>query len=178
MKKNIFMLIIGILICALGISYAYESHFDTTGVVYYDADEAYEEYTLFATRGKSYLIDMEGNIINTWLIGTNPRFLDNGNLLDASKDDPSGYEGFIEMDWEGNTIWKYEETREGYYPHHDFVRIYNKTLNKSTTLHIANRDLTHEQCIQAGCDPENGPYHDAQMDTIIEKDMQGNVIWE
>ena len=178
MKKNVIMLIIIMLLCTTWVSYAYESHFGPAGVVYYDTDKAYEGYTLFATRGKSYLIDMEGHLINTWPIGTNPRFLNNGDLLDASKDDPSGYEGFIEMDWEGNIIWKYQETREGYFPHHDFIRIYNKALNEPTTLYIANRDLTHEQCIEAGCDPENGPYHDAQMDTIIEVDMQGNIIWE
>jgi len=104
MKKNVIMLIIIMLLCTTWVSYAYESHFGPAGVVYYDTDKAYEGYTLFATRGKSYLIDMEGHLINTWPIGTNPRFLNNGDLLGASKDDPSGYEGFIEMDWEGNII--------------------------------------------------------------------------
>ena len=117
MQKNFFVLLIAALfVCGSVTALAYESHFGDTGVVYYDSDQAYEGYTLFATRGESYLIDMEGNLIHTWPIGTNPRFLDNGNLLDASKDDPSGYGGFIEMDWEGNTVWEYTESRDGYYP--------------------------------------------------------------
>ena len=38
-----------------------------------------------------YLLDMEGRVVHTWPIGTNPHLLDNGNILDASKDDPSGF---------------------------------------------------------------------------------------
>ena len=121
---------------------------------------------------------MEGYVINKWNIGTNPRFLDNGHLLDASKPDPSGFSGFVEVDWDGNVIWQYTESREDYAPHHDWVRIFNKKLNAYTTLYIANKSLTHEQAIAAGCDPANGPYNGAQMDAIVEVDMDGNIVWE
>ena len=150
----------------------------TTEMRYWDKTRAYNGYTLFGAAGITYLIDMEGNVVNTWKLGTNPRFLDNGNLLDATTDDPSGFAGLRELDWNGNTIWDYRETRTDYHPHHDFVRIFNKKLNATTTLYIANRDLTNEQCIAAGCDPKNGPYNGAQMDAIIEVDMQGKIIWE
>ena len=40
------------------------------------------------------------------------------------------------------------------------------------TLYIANKSLTHEECIAAGCDPDNGPYDGAQMDAIVEVDME------
>jgi hypothetical protein len=151
---------------------------NTTEMRYWDKTKAYNGYTLFGAAGISYLIDMEGNVVNTWKMGTNPRFLDNGNLLDATTDDPSGFGGLRELDWSGNTIWNYAETRKDYHPHHDFVRIFNKKLNAYTTLYIANRDLTQAQCIAAGCDPKNAPYDGAQMDAIVEVDMNNKIVWE
>jgi len=41
-------------------------------------------YTPFATRGRSFLIDMEGKVIHTWPIGMNPRLLDNGHLTERA----------------------------------------------------------------------------------------------
>ena len=150
----------------------------TTEMRYWDQAKAYNGYTLFGAAGISYLIDMEGNVVNTWQLGTNPRFLDNGNLLDAATDDPSGFSGLREVDWTGKVIWNYLETRKDYHPHHDFTRIFNKKLNAATTLYIANRDLTNEQCLAAGCDPKNAPYNGGQMDAIVEVDMQGKIVWE
>jgi hypothetical protein len=46
---------------------------------------------------------MGGQVVHTWPIGTNPHLLDNGNILDAAKDDPSGFQGFREVDWDGKT---------------------------------------------------------------------------
>ena len=115
----------------------------------------------------------------TWPIGTTPRFLENGNLLDATKDDPSGFGGFRELDWDGNVVWSYDETREDYAPHHDWVRVFNKKLGEYTTIYIANKSISHAQALAAGADPRRGGSYDgSQMDAIVEIDMQGNVIWE
>ena len=157
---------------------AYESLTGLTETRYWDQSNAYNGYTLFAGAGKSYLIDMEGRVVHTWNMGTNPHFLENGHLLDATKDDPSVYGGFQEMDWDGNVVWKYTEARSDYHPHHDFMRIFNPKLNAYTTLYIANKDLTNEECIAAGCDPKNAPYNGGQMDVIVEVDMNGNIVWE
>jgi len=157
--------------------HAYEALQGPTELLYWESEKAYNGYTLFASRG-AYLIDMQGSVVNTWPIGTNPRLLDNGSLLDASKDDPSGFQGFKGLDWDGNVVWEYLETREGYSPHHDFVRTLNKKLNAPTTLYIANKAVSHEQAIAAGCDPANGPYNGSQMDAIVEVDMDGNIVWE
>ncbi|MBT7059158.1 MAG: DUF1566 domain-containing protein [Lentisphaerae bacterium] len=152
---------------------------EATEVRYWDEEHAYNGYTLFGARSTSYLIDMDGNVVHTWPIGTNPRLLDyNGNILDAASDDPSGFSGFRELDWDGNVVWEHLETREGYSPHHDFVRIYNAKLGAYTTLYIANKSVSHEEAIAAGADPANGPYDEAQMDTLVEVDVDGNVIWE
>jgi hypothetical protein len=149
-----------------------------TEVRYWDISKAYNGYTLFAGAGKSYLIDMEGYVVNQWNIGTNPRLLDNGNLLDATKSDPSGFGGFRELDWNGNTVWEYTEKRTTYFPHHDWTRIFNKKLNAYTTLYIANKTVTKEQALAAGANPASSSYNDVQMDAIVEVDMSGNIVWE
>ena len=167
------------LLCFLtaGTLRAQESFFVRTETRYWDAAKAYNGYTLFGTRGTSYLIDMEGRVIRTWNMGTNPRFTAHGTLLDAVGGDPSKSSVWRELDWNGNTVRQFTETRTGYYPHHDFESIYNPKLGDTTFIYIANRDITAQQCLDAGCDPAND-YTGAQMDAIVEVDRSGKVIWE
>jgi hypothetical protein len=157
---------------------AYERLQGPTELLFYDKDKAFHGYTLFGVGSRTYLLDMEGRVVHTWPIGTNPHLLDNGNILDASKDDPSGFQGFQEVDGDGKTVWEYVEKREGYAPHHDWVRIFNKKLNAPTTLYIANKSITHDQAVAAGADPKKGPYREGQMDAVVEVDMQGKLVWE
>jgi hypothetical protein len=157
---------------------AYERLQGPTELLFHDKANSLSGYTLFGVGSRTYLLDMEGRVVHTWPVGTNPHLLDNGNILDASKDDPSGFQGFKEVDWDGKTVWEYTEKREGYAPHHDWARIHNKALKADTTLYIANKAVTHEQALAAGADPRNGPYRDGQMDAIVEVDLQGRVVWE
>ncbi len=164
-------------LCCLNVAHAHEALQGPTEARYWDAARAYNGYTLFGAKG-AYLVDMEGYVVRRWSkVRTNPRFLDNGNILDSSTDDPSRGGGFVEVDWDDNVVWRYTETRSDYAPHHDFVRIFNKKLGAYTTLYIANKSITHEQAIAAGCDPSR-KYKDAQMDTIVEVDMDGYIVWE
>jgi hypothetical protein len=169
-----------LLACAIlaGSAFAYERLQGPTELLFCDKAKALPGYTLFGVGSRTFLLDLDGRVVHTWPIGTNPHLLDNGHILDASKDDPSGFSGFKELDWDGKTVWEYTEKREGYAPHHDWVRIFNKQLNAPTTLYIANKTITHEQALAAGADPKNGPYEGCQMDAIVEVDMQGNVVWE
>lgn len=173
MKRTLICLALTVA-CAFG----YERLQGPTELLFYNKDNALHGYTLFGVGSRTFLLDMEGRVVHTWAIGTNPHLLDNGNILDASKDDPSGFQGFTEMDWDGKKVWEYTEKREGYFPHHDWVRIFNKQLNAPTTLYIANKNISHEQAIAAGANPDNGPYEGGQMDAVVEVDMQGNVVWE
>ena len=158
-------------------STSYEALQRPTELQYWDATNAYEGYTLFSTGGTAYLIDMLGHVVRTWSGASNPRLLDSGNLLDAATN-LSGVDGLRELDWDGNIVWEHYETRTGYHPHGDFARIFNPVLGAYTTLYLANKDLTHDECIAAGCDPADGPYDGAQVDVIVEVDLDGNVIWE
>ncbi len=156
-----------------------ESLMIATETRFWDKSGAYNGYTLFAGSGKTYLVDMEGRVIKTWNIGTNPRLSESGTIVDATKPDPSGFSGWQELDWNGNIIWSYTEKRTGYAPHHDFKKIWNKKLNAYTFLYIANKTVTQQQCLDAGCNPANtNLYKTAQMDAIVEVDLAGNVIWE
>jgi hypothetical protein len=171
-----FILIAGIIAFRLQV-FSQESFMTLTETRYWDKSKAYNGYTLFGSGGKTYLIDMEGQVIHTWNIGTNPRFTDSGNLLDAAGGNPSNSNIWKELDWNGNVKWQYTETRSTYHAHHDFAKIYNPKFGDSTFIYIANKDLTSEQCLNAGCDPANN-YTGAQMDAVVEVDRNGNIIWE
>ena len=144
---------------------------------FWDNTNAFNGYTLFGTRGTSYLVDMEGRVVNTWPLGTNPRFTEAGTLLDAVGGNPSNQNQWEELDWSGNIVWSYTETRSNYHGHHDFCKIFNPKLGDSTFLYIANKDLTSAQCKAAGCDT-TVTYTTPQMDAIVEVNRQGKVIWE
>ena len=176
MKRRVFAMLV---LLAAGAASAYEAFQGPTELIYWSTNQTASGYTFFGVRGTSYLIDMEGRVAHTWPIGTNPHLLDDGSVLDASTDDPSGFSGFKQVSWSGSAVWSYLETRTNYLPHHDFTRIYNPKLGASTTLYIANKTITSNQCIAAGCNPANGAsYVTAQMDTIVEVDMSGSIVWE
>ena len=161
-----------------GSAFGYERLQGPTELLFCNKEKALNGYTLFGVGNRTFLLDLDGCVVHTWPIGTNPHLLDNGHILDASKDDPRGFQGFTEVDWDGKKVWEYTEKRENYAPHHDWVRIFNKKLNAPTTLYIANKTITDEQAIAAGADPKKGPYRNGQMDAVVEVDMQGNVVWE
>lgn len=158
--------------------FGYERLQGPTELLFLDREKVLPGYVLFGVGGRTWLLDLEGRVVHTWPIGTNPHLLDDGHILDASRDDPSGFPGFKEVDWAGRTVWEYTEKRSGYAPHHDWVRILNRQLGATTTLYIANKSISHEQAIAAGADPRTGPYEGGQMDAIVEVDMAGNVVWE
>jgi len=174
MKKLIFFA--GFVFFSLALI-AQECFMIPTETRYWNSSNSYNGYTLFGSGGKTYLIDMEGHVIHQWNIGTNPRFTEAGTLLDAAGGDPSNSKTWKELDWDGNVVWQYTESRSNYHPHHDFTKIYNPKLGDSTFIYIANKDLTSQQCLDAGCNPTN-TYTNPQMDAIVEVDRQGNVIWE
>ena len=165
-----------IFLCTLTAT-AYERLQGPTELLFHDPSKSFAGYTLFGVGNRTFLLDLEGRVVHTWPLGTNPHLLDNGHILDASKDDPSGFQGFKEVDWDGKTVWEYTEMRKGYAPHHDWVRIHNKALNAPTTLYIANKTITYEQAVAAGADPDNASREGGQMDAVVEVDMQGKVVW-
>ena len=156
-------------------AFAYERFQGPTELLFLDKAKATPGYVFFGVGGKSFLLNLDGQVVHKWPIGTNPHLLPNGHILDASKDDPSGFGGFTEVDWDGKVVWEYTEKRAGYFPHHDWVRIWNKALNAPTTLYIANKAFTTEQALAAGADPKKAPFQNPQMDIVTEVDLAGKI---
>ena len=142
-------------------------------MTYWDRSQTYDGYTFFGAQGTTYLIDMEGQAVHTWPVGTYPRLLDNGRVLDMTNAIT-----FVELDWNGSNVWSHAESRAGYFPHGDFLRIHNPKLGTNTLLYIANKAITSNQCIAAGCNPAAAPYSDVTVDAIVEVDAAGTVVWE
>ncbi len=159
---------------------AYQASQGPTELLFWDPSTAFEGYTLFAAQGTTYLVNMSGSVVHSWKFGTNPKLLANGHVLDASQNNPSGFPGFQEADWDGNVVWQYTEKRTDYAPHHDFIRIHNPKLNADTTMYIANRTITNAQALAAGADPARAPKDadKAQVDAVVEVDSTGTVVWE
>ena len=157
---------------------AYERLQGPTEVLYWNKTNAYAGYTFFGVRSNTYLVDMEGRLAHSWPVGVNPHLLTNGNVLDASGGEVGGFPGLKEVDWNGNAVWQYTETRTNYALHHDFLRIFNPKLGTNTTLFIAAKSISSNACVAAGCNPANSPYTNAQVDAVVEVDLAGNVVWE
>ena len=161
---------------ACGPAAAYEASRGPTEVVHWDADKAYSGYTIVSPSRVDgvYLIDMSGEVVKYWPDLTGLYLAEDGTLVGGKRG-----AGFVEVDWDGNVLWEYSETRESYHPHHDDLRIYNAALDQYTRLFIANVDLSHDEVIALGADPARAErYEDVQMDAIVEVDREGNVVWE
>jgi hypothetical protein len=178
-----------LLLMTLSSMNAREAIYGPTELIYYDAEKAFNGYTLFspliASIPYTYLIDMEGNVCHMWKFpdGGRPekiaRLLENGNLVRAVRIGGRGSQvTYQEVDWEGNIVWQFMDAREGYLAHHDFVKIWNKNLKAHTFLIITGTAVSHEEAVAKGCDPKLRSSYVSSPDGIIEVDLDGNIVWE
>jgi len=187
-KKFLVAIIAGLMLtAAAGSASAYEALYGPTEVTYYDKDKAYNGYTMFTHLGPgqekyTYLIDMEGNLVHTWQvpggIEKNTVLLENGNILRAISATDGSAPVYQEVDWDGNVVWEWKDSPEGYSGHHDFRKIFNKKLQEYTYMMIMGRPLTNEEALALGCDPALSNNYKSIPDGIIEVDKDGNIIWE
>jgi hypothetical protein len=147
-------------------------------------------YTLLSpmTSPATYLIDMEGRVVNTWEFGCNPTLtgylLENGNLLRPGALPQSeqklmgpGAGGRIqELTWEGETVWDFKFSNDRQLPHHDITRLPNGNV-----LMIVWDKRTKEEAIAAGRRPA-GLGEGLLSDSIIEikptGKTTGEVVWQ
>ena len=138
-----------------------------TGVTINNPDKAFRGWTLFNFMAdkKVVLIDMDGNVINTWEYPTGNRFgplgypLPNGRIL-ALCGNTQG-RGICEMDWNGNLLWEFYHVDWGL--NHDFERI----PGNGNTIVLAKVD---------GLYPSVAPYQ-IRNDQLEEVTKDGDVVW-
>lgn len=154
-----------------------------TGVTLYDPAKAWGHYIVFSgADDKSYLIDMNGNVVRSWPYrGFPTEVIDpavnqgrKGHVfvqLEARKDSDRRSFGngvnnhaVAELDWNGNVVWRWagEPAVGNAHQHHEITRLAN-----GNTLLLANR--LHKVAgfkLEALID-----------DAIYEVDPNGNVVW-
>jgi hypothetical protein len=152
-------------------------------VTIYDSLKAYNGYTLFAPLGGKtvWLVDMKGRFIHRWEMQYRPgeygKLLPNGNLLYAGKittgplTDFGGSGGtLMEVDWDGNTVWKYEET----YLHHDFCRMSNGNTMVLRWVKVPEDVAAKVKGGVPGTEKEGVMWTDAFQEVT----PAGDVVWE
>lgn len=150
---------------------------------YFDPTKAYHGYTLFASMGGKtvWLMDMEGRFVHRWDMpytpGCHGRLLSNGNLLYAGKKEESPIPDFggsagimMEVDWNGNEVWKYEDDYMG----HDFFRMDN---GNTMVLKWAPMPKEASEKVKGGVP---GTEREGVMwtDVLHEITPDGEVVWE
>jgi len=153
------------------------------GVTFNISWKAYNGYTLFAPMGARdvWLIDMRGQVVHHWDMpytpGCHGELLPNGNLLYAGKNDKGPLSDFmgcggrlIEVDWDGNIVWEYEDP----FLHDTFCRLKNGRTIVLKWVAVP-KDIAIR--VKGGI---SGTERDGIMwsDAIQEIAPSGRVLWE
>ena len=197
MKKGTlgFLLVLALVLTGLTTAGAYEAMLGPTGVLKYNAEKAYDGYTLITPMincKTTYLIDMEGNLVHKWeseyTPGAYAELLPNGNLLRAGvfPKPPviiGGIGGILqEIDWSGKVVWEYKLSTPTQVQHHCFHRMPN-----GNTLILAWEFKSIEEGIAKGRDPSTvrtsvfarGNWIKGfWVDFVREVNREGKTVWE
>ncbi len=154
--------------------------------------KALQGYTLLSPMNstKTYLIDMQGRIVNKWETNCNPAMcavlLDNGHLLRPGMLGREGIPGFggipgaggrvQEFTWEGELVWDFKFQNEKYQPHHDITRLPNGNV-----ILVAQEKRTGKEAVAAGRRPElvGDQFNpDCLLEIKPTGKTTGEVVWE
>jgi len=135
-------------------------------VTYYNPVQAYNGYTLISPfgAGETWLIDMKGRPVHNWKVPSfSCRLLPDGHLLAVTG------EGLVELDWDGESVWSYEDKSAG----SDFLR-----LDNGNTLYLRSITVPYEVAgkVEGGvAGTEKGGM---SADALREVSPSGKVAWE
>ena len=130
-------------------------------------------YTLFAVFSNNdvFLIDPLGRVAHAWHLHRtfdHVKLLDNGNLLAVT------WRSVFEFDRRGNIVRQYNG---GLRFHHDFLEMPNGNM-----LLIAKQNITREEAIAAGANPEfvreNGLDYDYLVEAMPTGASGGEIVWK
>jgi hypothetical protein len=162
MKKQLLITMVVAVMLLLPMSSALAIFNLPTEMLAWDPDKAYNGYTLFTAAEKTYLIDMEGQVVNSWPMvdvapDHVPYLMENGKMRQMGR--PSWAPGGIlsaggvqgrleEYSWDGTRTWwmdvfdgtdvdldgVFDTNTANYRMHHDSQIMYNKEIDKWTYL--------------------------------------------
>lgn len=156
-------------------------------LIQYNASKTREGYTLFSSGGKTYLIDMLGNVVHSWNLPEEGYMilLENGNLFGnmrfvppkrlKSKDLALGGwgGGLVELDWDSNIVWRWDHNTPTSLQHHDFVKMPN-----GNALTVVWEHIPYEEVIKAGRRIDQTTKAGVAADAIYEVNPAGEVVWK
>jgi hypothetical protein len=152
---------------------------------------ACQGYTLIApmTSKETYLIDMEGRVVQTWRSDWQPALstylLENGHLLRAGallpSEQPFGGPGaggrIQEFLWDGQLVWDFKFPVDRQLPHHDIAPLPNGNV-----LVVAWDKKTADEAIAAGRRQELVSDRPVLSDCILEikptGKTTGEIVWK
>ena len=178
---------------------AYEAFSGPLGLLYSDKSKAFDGYTLVAPwqTNVTYLMDMDGNIINEWTCDTTPFYselLPNGNLIRHGRLPDAwpaygGVSGVLqEYDWSGNKVWEYKMFTPGVeVSHHTF-----EVMPNGNYMLLGWEHKSYDEMVKAGRDvnlPGHSVFKDGMKingrmvegiwpDFVREINRQGETVWE
>ena len=167
-----------------------------TGTTIYYPDKCWSGYTIFMARQTGpVLVDMNGNVVRLWkgLHGFPAKLLPGGQVMGSlgMRNPRYGYQDYtdvIQLDWEGNVVWKFDQYefiedpgQDGMWmarQHHDYQREgipggyyapeMEPLVDGGNTLILGHKDVTN-------ADISDRPLLD---DVIYEVSWDGDILWE
>jgi len=145
--------------------------------------KTYKGYTLFAPQfgNIAWLIDMEGNVCHFWEMkdppGVNYYLNKKGNLMWLGRGDEALKElggcasYLIEVDWNGNEVWRYDDPRL----HHDFKIMDNGNI---MVLRFETLPPDIQKRIKGGAPDTELPDGSMMGIQIQEITREKKVVWE
>ena len=167
-----------------------------TGVTIYDPDKCWSGYTIMPVRELgALLIDMNGREVRVWkgLHGLPNKLFPGGYVFGSSglrngKYGIQDYVDLVQLDWDGNIVWKYDQTEyiedPGEKPrwmaryHHDFQRTGNPVGYYAPGMEP--QTLSGNTMILCHRNVHNHHISDKLLldDLIVEVNWEGEIVWE
>ena len=125
-------------------------------------------HVVFAGRDSIiYVVDIRGRIVKRWAAPTGHTYsyarpLDDGNMLVSMEETASELRSIVELDQEGNTVWRFDQP-DGYKLHHDHSRLPN-----GHTLMMCSRELVRPAISRKLIED----------DCLLEVRRNGTIAWE
>jgi hypothetical protein len=163
------------------------------GGVQIHEDASTDGHVLFSTHmlPQTYLIDKNGQIINTWNRPFTPSsalyLSDEGNLIRAGRSggrETDAIRVIEEVGWDGNLIWQYILEAPRFIQHHDIQPMPNGNI-----LVLMKELVPIDEALELGFDPDvleknpnpstAEPLTEIELDSIFEINPQTDaVVWE